>query len=982
MAFFNRSSPPKKAKHGKTEVENLIEALGSGDWEVRQEAVVTLSQMGKPAIVSLLKALNHENPMIQTGAAELLGTYGKAALPTLLRLLATDKERVQDGAARAIGQNGRDALMPLREAIQDKNFRSRRGAALALGYIGYIGPEPVALLGHALSDRHREVRKQAALSLDNMQWSSRNTSEKALYLIAKEDWNETVRLGKMAVPPLITVLEDDDYHIRVAAVRALGKIRDGRSAEALLNMLKDSESSVRQVTVETLGEIRDPATQPGLVRALTDDALSVRVEAAWSLDKTGWTPPTQSEEVLYRIAKEDWNGLIRMGGAAVPILIMMLTDTHQSVRVKVTGVLRHMGEAGRQGLAEAASGDNPEIRKAATEAIVLIRKKNAISGPPKKKSSTSASVVRPATGNRAVSGEERQFCVHLCSQGVSEERASRLAHALTEDNEMIRAAAVDTLKQLGEPATGCLVALLGDHSNLVRIATVEALGATGAREALPYILRLVSDSNENLRTAIAQALGGIKDSKSVPALIDLLDDKSMAVSDAASDGLVNIGPEAQPLLIQALDNSRVRLRCRSAEALGKLSNPSTIGSLIRLLNDREAEARKSAVLALREMSDTAFNPLIDALNAIMLRGNALERLGVLEVAAGIDDERAREIIRAAVSDSNQQIRMKAATLSGKKTKITVPERPCQEGIPALIKAIQSKDSHIQLDAAARLQEMGDPAVPYLIDAMRSADEISMSIIGEILGGMGDRAIEALIDALKGGEATVKLAAAQNLGKIADHRATAALCESLYDEPEAGVRIIASESLGYMGDPGVVDALIHALEDEDTQVRAAAVRSLGYLGDQRAAGPLSGVFQNEDYFLCDAACEALKTLGPEAVVVLASCLPDGDSAYRGRVAEALDKLNWVPETETEIIRYLMAKGQWHEIEAIGESAVPILNSALDDEDVNVRMGAVTAIARIGGETGAAALRRALLDPQVMIRKRAENALQRMKTGQKT
>jgi HEAT repeat protein len=109
-----------------------------------------------------------------------------------------------------------------------------------------------------------------------------------------------------------------------------------------------------------------------------------------------------------------------------------------------------------------------------------------------------------------------------------------------------------------------------------------------------------------------------------------------------------------------------------------------------------------------------------------------------------------------------------------------------------------------------------------------------------------------------------------LGKLGDPQAVPALIQALGDSDSA-VRAAAAEALGAIGDPQAVPALIQALGDSDCDVRRAAAEALGKLGDPQAVPPLS-VWAHAGE---DAARDALQTLGhpmldlPQAVAQVAA-----------------------------------------------------------------------------------------------------------------
>ena len=72
-----------------------------------------------------------------------------------------------------------------------------------------------------------------------------------------------------------------------------------------------------------------------------------------------------------------------------------------------------------------------------------------------------------------------------------------------------------------------------------------------------------------------------------------------------------------------------------------------------------------------------------------------------------------------------------------------------------------------------------------------------------------------------------------------------------------VRVRAADALGTRaGEPGVQDALVAALRDENAAVRAAAAASLGRVGDAAAVSPLRALSRDREGAVVSAAREAV------------------------------------------------------------------------------------------------------------------------------
>jgi HEAT repeat protein len=70
--------------------------------------------------------------------------------------------------------------------------------------------------------------------------------------------------GASALEVLVEALSHPEMWIRIHAIQALSKIRDGRIASLLLQMLNDPEREVKKQVIQSLGSLKDPRARPAL----------------------------------------------------------------------------------------------------------------------------------------------------------------------------------------------------------------------------------------------------------------------------------------------------------------------------------------------------------------------------------------------------------------------------------------------------------------------------------------------------------------------------------------------------------------------------------------------------------------------------------------------------------------------------------------------------------------------------------------------
>ncbi|ODS34707.1 MAG: heat repeat-containing PBS lyase [Candidatus Scalindua rubra] len=266
-------------------VEELINALGDRDLEVREEAAEALGKIGDArAVEPLIKALG--DWVVGGKAAKALGEIGDArAVKPLIKELGDMSSNIQSEAAWALGKiDDTRAVEPLIRALGGKDEYVRKEATKALLK---IGTSAIGALKKALADRNRDIRMHAAEIL--------------------------VRIGDPAVEPLIMALGDENLVVREKAAETLGKICDTRAVEPLIRALEDRVSDVRKESAKALGKIGDTCAIEPLIKAVGDDEWNVREKAR--------------------------EALVKIGKPAIESLIMHLRNSNLRIRENVINVL-------------------------------------------------------------------------------------------------------------------------------------------------------------------------------------------------------------------------------------------------------------------------------------------------------------------------------------------------------------------------------------------------------------------------------------------------------------------------------------------------------------------------------------------------------------------------------------------------------------------------------------------------------------------
>lgn len=156
-----------------------------------------------------------------------------------------------------------------------------------------------------------------------------------------------------------------------------------------------------------------------------------------------------------------------------------------------------------------------------------------------------------------------------------------------------------------------------DEHYRVRLACADALGRLGDRFAVAPLIDVVTDEDEKsvyLRESAVSALGLLGDSRAVDPLVSILEtkqgimDKFSFLKERAIEALIKVGLCDNERVFRALRNSlsdeSAQVRINAIEALMDSEHPKAFDTIKNcLVNDKDEEVKKNAMIALYNMSD-------------------------------------------------------------------------------------------------------------------------------------------------------------------------------------------------------------------------------------------------------------------------------------------------------------------------------------------------------------------------------------------
>ncbi len=545
-----------------------------------------------------------------------------------------------------------------------------------------------------------------------------------------------------------------------------------------------------------------------------------------------------------------------------------------------------------------------------------------------------------------------------------------LVALLGDKNERIRREASLALGRIGTAAVAPLMVAAAHRDVIVRASAVESLGYLSApndqvRSAvrkcardpapevqaaalhslarfkmpddalLPILKENLRREDERVRLAVVDLL--VERRELLPHLASelesLLSAKHDGVSRHAAFLLGKMGPNAAPLLLDALHHESCRID-GIAEALAQIGRP-VINLLTQAVKAPDPRVRQGAALALGQIRPLAAGTVQTLTVGLVdpdqdVRAAFLTAIGYLGPRAG----EAVPAVRAMLVDKSPDIRTRAV---------------------GILAQSAPRDDRLVVDLIALLKHEADPRVQrQAIDIIRS------------LGPLGRSALPVVIGELDGTHpADVRLAAAEMIGSHgqAATEAVPAL-SSLLNDPTPKLQTIAAQTLGTMGKAAqpAFARLTLLLGAEQFEVREAAALAVGSLElDADVVRPhLAKALRDDKMEVRRAAMKGIQRLGPEGAIFIPDII---------LLAEKKENLRSVERT---LRRFESGGGP-------DVRSLPELIKQLEHKQEPVRLLAIKFLGLAGASAKEAlpALGRVRNDPSAEVRKQAAAASDHIK-----
>ena len=543
----------------------LVELLRDTDPNVRGAAADALGEVGRaetaPALadavsgdaerlvrLSALRALARLEWAPPT--AELEGALADSLLrASALGLLGfSDEPAAVDALLKGLGAGSRSASEAAMEGLLRQVARRAAGEAdelaarvreAALGAPDVIERALARLEGGDLQARLNRVQFLGLLRTESVVLpllrAGRDEVLTDIVLATLESF------GPIAERVVVERFADVDADERVLACEILGRGNSEAGAERLLEALVQPDSVVRATAARALGRRRNP-------EAL--DALVARFEAAAASAEDGDAGELEFlAEAIAAIAEPAAGGGAELAQRAVRLVGARLTEGPETYRAAAAQLLGRLGVAAEsETLALLMSDPSAAVRRAAVEALAS-RGVDALPEALRLACADEAAAVRIAAANalaassdaralesleRLASDEEpgvraaalRALGATGADAGATDERRLALLERGAAEGGPVAMAALESLRQLGDPRAASIAAplLAADAPELVRTAAA-CLGRVADPRELEALIPLLGHESWAVRAEAIRVLGERGVQKAIPALLRRLEDE-------------------------------------------------------------------------------------------------------------------------------------------------------------------------------------------------------------------------------------------------------------------------------------------------------------------------------------------------------------------------------------------------------------------------------------------------------------------------
>jgi len=424
--------------------------------------------------------------------------------------------------AKLIGWVRDDQFLPiLKQLCKDISFEVRGAAVEALK--SFEKQSIISLIIEMLFDNSSHVRRQAAIALDEMDWTKSHQS---------------------------AIAEKVQYEI--ASGRNLSKVSEEFATRAI----------------------------PYLLPLLKDDDRDTAYSVASCLEKIGWEPISKEEKAWFFSAKSDYEACLPLGEIAIPAIVHKLRTRSYSAGIHETfsplvklNASYEIIDFFRDSLHEQKPEniykwelwlDKQETLEKDYVVILLTTLIDALLGENKKARDRAIWAIRNYHSIFELGASDVLQDYFL--QDI--EKIRTLIKNFSSTSEV----AWWIVKKTGIVLIEYIIEIFeeDEFEEDLMINCIFLLGLSEETIAVEKLKTQLNSTNREFRSASIKALANHPSPEVILLLINFLKDKDTDIADEAFDNLVEIGVKAVPLLREALTNESTQIRIGAIMAIGRI----------------------------------------------------------------------------------------------------------------------------------------------------------------------------------------------------------------------------------------------------------------------------------------------------------------------------------------------------------------------------------------------------------------------------
>lgn len=417
---------------------------------------------------------------------------------------------------------------------------------------------------------------------------------------------------------------------------------------------------------------------------------------------------------------------------------------------------------------------------------------------------------RQSVQTKELSGEDLEHCMALLRDGDNfekekaidalvasggKEAVERIIPLLQERNTPVRMAVLDVLKKIGSIHLDGVIGMLEDANEDIRVYACEVLSFLRDPRSIPFIVRKAREDADNVRNAACMALGEFDDDDAVEALLDALKDEEWI----AFSAILSLGKtksvKAVPRILEFFRESGEELSGVACEVLIEYGDDAILDEIFDVLKGWDRRKRSTYLRVILEKGDE----------------ETFERL-----KEKIGDELYEHLLGSVAESKHRPVEI-VRMLSHFRT----PET-CR-AILGVLKGIEPDDENYEtvLELFASLSDIWAADVTGYM----ALDEMHLLPLVRACTMTGVKIKEsALLERFLTASMEVKREIVMNIPAVIDGSGCSIIREALQDT-DGHIKGFAVEAVGNLGLASLKDDILRILREDFHDVRVKALRTL-------------------------------------------------------------------------------------------------------------------------------------------------------------